>query len=161
MFENWGHLRIRKRIGAGGFGEVYRAWDGTLEREVALKLLRVEATGHGELKAEGRLLAKLRHPNVMTVYGLAEHAGRVGMWGELIRGSTLAELVKQQGKFSAAEATSIGKEVCRALAAAHASGLLHRDVKAQNVMREEGGRIVLMDFGLGVLAGSADRKSVV
>ena len=101
------------------------------------------------------MLAKLRHPNVMTVYGLAEHAGRVGMWGELIRGSTLAELVKQQGKFSAAEATSIGKEVCRALAAAHASGLLHRDVKAQNVMREEGGRIVLMDFGLGVFAGSA------
>jgi serine/threonine protein kinase/Tfp pilus assembly protein PilF len=148
--ETWGHLRILELVGHGGFGEVYRAWDPTLEREVALKLLRRSKGENANLKAEGRLLAKLRHANIVTVYGVAEHDGRIGLWEEFIRGRTLSQLIKEQGPFGAFEALAIGKEVCRALAAVHAAGQIHRDVKAHNVMREDGGRIVLMDFGLGI-----------
>lgn len=148
--ETWGHLRILELVGHGGFGEVYRAWDPTLEREVALKLLRKLRAEDANLKAEGRLLAKLRHANIVTVYGVAEHDGRIGLWEEFIHGRTLSQLIKEQGPFGAFEALAIGKEVCRALAAVHAAGQIHRDVKAHNVMREDGGRIVLMDFGLGI-----------
>src|SRR5579864_2544438 len=80
--ETWGHLRILELVGHGGFGEVYRAWDPTLEREVALKLLRRSKGENANLKAEGRLLAKLRHANIVTVYGVAEHDGRIGLWEE-------------------------------------------------------------------------------
>ena len=92
---------------------------------------------------------RLRHPNVVTVYGVDRHDGRSGVWMDFIEGDTLAALVEQRGSFGAQEALLVGVDVCRALAAAHQSGLLHRDIKAQNVMRESGGRIVLMDFGLG------------
>ncbi len=99
--------------------------------------------------AEGRLLARVAHPNVITVYGAESVEGRVGLWMEFIRGLTLEDVLKQHGAFSAREATFIGLDLCRALAAVHATGLVHRDVKAANVMREQGGRIVLMDFGAG------------
>jgi len=151
---DWGHLKILEVIGEGGFGEVYKAWDPTLERSVALKLLHANAPEGIALQSEGRLLAKLRHPNVVTVYGVAEHDGRAGLWEEFIRGRTLAQVVVENGTFSAHEACSIGREVCRAVAAVHGAGLIHRDIKAQNVMREDGGRIVLMDFGLGVDAAT-------
>jgi len=151
----WAHLKILERIGLGAFGEVFRAWDSRLDREVALKLLRRDHSAAGEagtsIVEEGRLLARVRHPNVITVYGAERVDGRVGLWTELIRGQTLEQLIREKGAFSAQEATSIGIDLCRALSAVHRAGLLHRDVKAQNVMREEGGRIVLMDFGAGRL----------
>ena len=142
--------------GSGTFGEVYRAWDRHLEREVALKLLRPASRSTSDddphssrIAREGRLLARVRHPNVITVYGVEVHDGRVGLWMELIRGTTLEALLQKRGPFSAQEAALIGIDLCRALAAIHAAGLIHRDVKAQNVMREDGGRIVLMDLGTG------------
>jgi serine/threonine-protein kinase len=147
----WGHLRVLERIGHGGFGDVYRAWDPRLDREVALKLLR-----RGELAAspaaaieEGRLLARVRHPNVVIVYGAERRDGCVGLWMELIRGRTLDEIVRRDGVFSASEAALVGAAVCQAVSAVHGAGLVHRDIKAHNVMREDGGRIVLMDFGVG------------
>lgn len=152
----WGHLTLLEQVGTGGFGEVYRAWDPTLQREVALKLLVAGAPASVELESEGRLLARVRHPNVVLVFGLAEHDGRVGLWEEFIRGRTLAQILEDRGQFSAAEAVSIGKALCHALVAVHGAGLIHRDIKAQNVMREEGGRIVLMDFGLGLETPSKD-----
>jgi eukaryotic-like serine/threonine-protein kinase len=136
------------RVGEGAFGEVYRAWDTVLEREVALKLLHA-ADEDLTLLQEARMLARLRHPNVVTVYGADRHDGRSGVWMDFIQGDTLDNLVEQRGSFGAQEALLVGVDVCSALAAAHQSGLLHRDIKAQNVMRESGGRIVLMDFGLG------------
>lgn len=149
----WGHLELRERIGKGSFGEVYRAWDPTLEREVALKVLRPGKGPAGQPKTsilkEGRLLARIRHENVATVHGVAEHEGEVGLWMEFAVGRTLAEIVAKEGPFGSLEAAAIGIELCRALAAVHASGLVHRDVKAENVIREKGGRIVLVDFGLG------------
>jgi serine/threonine protein kinase/tetratricopeptide (TPR) repeat protein len=149
----WGSLHVSERLGSGSFGEVYRAWDSALDREVALKLLRSvrlrapKATD--SIIREGQLLARVRHPNVMAVYGAQHIDGRVGIWGELLRGRTLADIVRNDGPLSAQEASLFGDAICRALTAVHRAGLLHRDIKAQNVMRESGGRIVLMDFGLG------------
>src|SRR4029450_9034755 len=82
-------------------------------------------------------------------YGAESIDGRVGLWMEFIRGRSLEDLLKAHGSYGAREAATIGIDLCHALAAVHGAGLLHRDVKCQNVMREEGGRIVLMDFGAG------------
>jgi TolB-like protein/tRNA A-37 threonylcarbamoyl transferase component Bud32/Flp pilus assembly protein TadD len=150
--ERWAHLVIAERVGGGTFGHVYLARDTTLDRDVALKLLRQRtraAALASQFLAEGRLLARVAHPNVITVYGAESIDGRVGLWMEFIRGLTLEDVLRQHGAFSAREATFIGLDLCRALAAVHATGLVHRDVKAANVMREQGGRIVLMDFGAG------------
>ena len=96
---------------------------------------------------EARHLAKVRHPNVVTVHGAATHEGRVGIWTELIRGKTLEECLRGQGPYGAEEAALIALDLVRAVAALHGAGLVHRDIKAANVMREAGGRIVLTDFG--------------
>ena len=148
----WGDLRLVARLGGGAFGEVYQAWDPKLAREVALKLLRRRPAA-GDLEAvvihEGRLLARVRHPNVVTVFGADRIDGRVGLWMDYIKGRTLEQIVRQQGPFGADEAALVGVDLCRALAAVHTAGLVHGDIKAHNVMREDGGRIVLMDFGSG------------
>jgi serine/threonine protein kinase/Tfp pilus assembly protein PilF len=151
----WGSFSLTARVGFGGFGEVYRAWDPHLQREVALKLLLPGvATGEAEYETmlrEARALASVRHPNVVPVYGIDRHDGRVGFWTDFVRGRTLSVLAGEQGTFGAREAALIGLDVARALSAVHRAGMLHRDIKAENVMREEGGRILLMDFGLTAL----------
>ena len=134
---------------------MFRAFDESLRRDVAVKLLRASGRSAELLAAkvlnEGRLLARVRHRNVVTVHGVDTHDGRVGLWMEFIRGNTLEQLLERQGPFGGREASLLGQDLCRALAAVHAAGLVHRDVKAQNVIREEGGRLVLMDFGTGLL----------
>jgi serine/threonine protein kinase/tetratricopeptide (TPR) repeat protein len=151
--EHWGHLRLLERIGRGTFGEVYRAWDMRLDREVALKLLTAgRAAGDREASSiihEGRLLARVRHPNVVTIYGAEQIGDQIGLWMEFVRGHTLEQILEQRTVLSATEAVGIGLELCRAVSAVHSAGLLHRDIKAHNVMRAEDGRIVLMDFGTG------------
>ncbi len=158
---HWGPLEVRDPLGSGAFGSVYRAWDPRLAREVALKLLHLERL-YDKAPAvieEGRLLARVRHPHVISVYGADQFDGRVGIWMEFIRGLTLEEVIRRQGVLSAREATSIGVDLCAALAAVHQANLVHRDVKTQNVMREGGGRIVLMDFGAGQeLSGTNGRS---
>jgi serine/threonine protein kinase/tetratricopeptide (TPR) repeat protein len=159
--DRWGPLELRELVGRGGYGTVYRAWDPQLTRDVALKLLNVE---HADAQAfersvitEGRLLARVRHPNVIAVYGADSHDGRVGFWMEFLEGQTLKQWVDAHGRMSSREAAIVGIDICRALAAVHGAGLVHRDVKAQNVMREAGGRTVLMDFGTGAESGRAAR----
>jgi serine/threonine protein kinase len=148
----WGSLKLIQRVGQGSFGEVYRAFDTTLEREVALKLLLPRGVDkQTEAKAllrEARALARVRHPNVVPIYGVDTHDGRVGFWSDFVHGKTLSALLAAEGPFSAREAALIGVDVCKAVGAVHAAGLLHRDIKSANVMREAGGRILLMDFGL-------------
>jgi hypothetical protein len=149
----WGRYELREQLGAGGQGTVYRAWDPQLECEVALKVLqpRLAATDRdGErMLREGRVLAKVRHQNVVNVYAAEMHEGQVGLCMEFIRGRTLEEVLRAQGPFSEDEAIAAGLKVGHALSAVHAAGLVHRDIKARNVMREDRGRIVLMDFGTG------------
>jgi eukaryotic-like serine/threonine-protein kinase len=144
---SWGPLEIRGLLRKGGFGRVYRAYDPALECEVALKLFPVGSRRRDHL-AEARKLARIGpHPNILRVYGADEHGGRVGIWTELLTGQTLEERLEDEGPLGAEEAAQVGISVCRALAALHRQGLVHRDVKTQNVMRVKGGKIVLTDFG--------------
>ena len=145
---HWGSLEVESPLGEGSYGEVYRAFDPWLGRAVALKLFRASATPGPGLD-EARRLARLRHRNVLSVYGCGVHDGRAGLWSELIEGRTLSSVVAADGMFSAEETLRIGHDLANALGVVHAAGLVHGDVKAENVMRENGGRIVLMDFGAG------------
>jgi serine/threonine protein kinase len=164
----WGGLRILGEIGRGRFGTVYRAWDPALEREVALKLLRTPEVPPASSEAgspdealvvhEGRLMARVRHPNVVTIYGAQRIAGRTGIWMELVEGQTLEAELEARGPFAPLEVAAVGIELCRALAAVHAAGLVHRDVKAQNVLRDVTGRIALGDFGTGREADDLERE---
>lgn len=148
----WGDLRVVEELGRGAYGCVYRAFDDALAREVALKIIPIEssdpAVAAGVLR-EGRMLARLRHRNVVTVYRAQQIGNEIGVCMELVRGRSLASMLRESGPLAADEAALIGISLCQALSAVHAAGLLHRDVKAHNVMRESGGRIVLMDFGAG------------
>ncbi len=150
---HWGHLRALERIGRGAFGEVYRAWDTRLDREVALKLTAAPVAATDEppppIIHEGKLLARVRHPNVVTIYGAEQIGDRIGLWMEFVRGRTLKQIVDAGRLFRAAEAGRIGIDLCHAVTAVHAAGVLHRDIKAQNVMLADDGRPVLMDFGTG------------
>ena len=160
----WGHLELRRKIGEGAFGEVFRAHDSWLDHPVALKLLKPEIAQtdySARILYEARRLARVRHPNVVSVHGADMHDGRIGFWMDLIEGETLADLVAG-GRLSAGEASHIGGEVCLALAAVHRANLVHRDVKAQNVMRaSDGGRIILMDFGAGEFIGKRSNSGRV
>lgn len=159
----WGHLERLRKIGQGFFGDVYRAWDALLEREVALKLYREakqrlsDWTGLG--LQEARSLARIRHPNVVTVYGVDYRDGRLGVWMEYIHGRTLRALLRERGPLTAREAALIGFDLCSAVATVHELGMLHRDIQSSNVMREECGRIVLMDFGLSLDLRTSRRHS--
>ena len=147
----WGHLDVLEKTATGGSSEVYRAWDAGLGMHVALKLLKTDAAAPRAraFLDEARRLARVRHRNVLSVYGAATHDGRPGLWSEWIDGHSLTHQVRTHGLFSADEAVVLGIALCRALAAVHAAGLLHGDVKPDNVLRERGGRIVLADLGAG------------
>lgn len=148
----WGPFTISGEIGRGSFGTVYRAVDPNLQLEVALKVIRHfpgAAIDASRALSEARLLAQISHPNVVRVYRAERIGNEVGLAMELVKGHSLGALVKGQGPCSASEAMLIGVDVCKALAAVHAAKVLHGDIKAHNVMRAEGGRTVLMDFGAG------------
>lgn len=149
----WGRLRLIERVGGGTFGDVHRAWDPRLHREVALKLIPTPQ-GSGDRRSasiirEGRLLARVRHPGVVTIYDAEQIGMQVGLCMEFVEGLTLEQRLEHNGVFTAAEAVEIGLQLCDALSAAHNAGVLHRDVKAANVVVKGDDRIVLMDFGAG------------
>jgi serine/threonine-protein kinase len=147
----WGGLRIVKTVGRGRFGQVYRAWDPALARDVALKLVpdRGDTSGASRVVEEGRLMARVRHRNVVTIFGAQRIDGINGLWMEFVDGRTLAAELDERGPFSAEELLAVGAELCGAVEAVHAAGLVHRDIKASNVLREPGGRTMLGDFGIG------------
>lgn len=147
----WGSLLVLEKLGEGSYGEVFRARDPLLDRDVALKLRRhgTDSLRNRAYIDEARRLARVRHPNVVVVHGIDVHDRRIGLWTELIDGETLEDGLDREGPVSPSEALAVGLDLCRALAAVHAAELVHGDVKASNVMREVGGRIVLMDFGAG------------
>jgi serine/threonine protein kinase len=151
--ESWGPLKIIEHVGRGTFGDVYRAWDSRLDREVALKILRhqeaVDQAGASTVIEEGRLLARVRHPNVVTVYGAERISGEVGVWMEFVHGKTVEQQLREEGPFDVDRVIKIGVELSGALSTVHRAGLIHRDVKAQNVLCDRDGRLVLTDFGAG------------
>lgn len=153
MARQWGPLTILERIGRGEFGDVYRAHHHGLNLDVALKL--APATTDAEaarLLDEARRLARVRHTNVVRIHGVEHRDGQVGFWMDLVEGTTLDELTQAHG-FSAEDAAQAGIALSRALAAVHQIGVLHGDIKAQNVVRSSSsdspGRLVLIDFGAG------------
>jgi tRNA A-37 threonylcarbamoyl transferase component Bud32 len=152
VLETWGRYELREMIGEGSFGAVYRAWDPQLESELAIKILHQKTTDarlKANLLAEGRALARIRHPNVVRVLGIESNGDRVGLCMDFVRGQTLDEVIRSQGRMSGVEAVLVGQDVCGALTAVHRAHFVHRDIKAKNVIREHGGRFVLMDFGAG------------
>ena len=106
--DRWGPFEGLQRVGRGSFGEVYRAFDPTLQRHVALKLLLPSRLNRDEevsaLLREARAIARVRHPNVVPIYGVDQHDGRVGFWSDFVKGQTLAELVTSQGATGPREA---------------------------------------------------------
>jgi eukaryotic-like serine/threonine-protein kinase len=157
----WGPLTIREKIGAGGAGDVFRAYDPQLEREVALKLWR-ETSIRKTTGTEARRLAKVRHPGILTVYGSGRYDGYAGMWTDMVDGRNLEEILAEHGPFDFGEACRIGIALCDALSAMHRGRLVHRDVKTTNVMREPDGRVILMDFGsVKELLGDAPEQSAL
>jgi hypothetical protein len=148
----WGRYYLQEKVGEGSFGSVYRAWDPELERELAIKILHGHLTDErvrDRLLREGRALARVRQTNVVSVLAVESNESRVGLCMEFVHGQTLEDVLRTHGTLSARETVLVGEDVCRALAAVHNAGFVHRDVKARNVMREQAGRIVLMDFGTG------------
>ena len=119
----WGPLESRGVLGHGGFGVVYRAWDPHLASEVALKVLERDSSVGASVIEEARLLARVRHHNIVSIYGADRRNGQVGLWMELVRGRTLKQVPQERGAFGAREAALIGpRPHVRALAAVHAAG---------------------------------------
>jgi serine/threonine protein kinase len=149
--KSWGPFPIIGEIARGAFGTVYIAADPALGLTVALKVIRPRnpdvAIDPAKALGEARLLAKITHPNIVRVYRAERIGDDVGLVMELVKGRTIDDLVQNESLFNASEAALIGLDLCRALAAVHALGALHGDIKAHNVMRGDGGRTVLMDFG--------------
>jgi Tol biopolymer transport system component len=153
-----GNYEVLAQVGAGGMGEVFRARDTTLGREVALKLLPRELSRDrerlGRLDREARLLASLNHPAIATLHGVEEAEGQRFLVMELVPGQTLAERL-QPGPLPMAEALVVGRQMCEALEAAHEQGIVHRDLKPANVKVTPAGRVKLLDFGLAKALGSS------
>jgi len=140
----WGPLDGFEAIGRGASGTVFRAVDRKLERTVALKLFDSTAA---DVLEEARRLARVRHPNLLTVYDTDVHDGRAGLWTEWIVGMDLEEELRRRGCWSPDEALAAADVICGALAVLHEAGLAHGDLTARNVLRERGGRLVVADLG--------------
>jgi serine/threonine protein kinase len=154
-------LDVLEKLGEGSYGEVYRAYDPMLRQEVALKLHKPSGGTLNRLfLEEARYLARLRHPHILSIYGAAVENGRAGLWTELVGGSTIKDLLHMQDELSVEEVREIGRDLCQALSYIHRQGLVHGDVKAENVMRDDNGRIVLMDFGSVRTSNVGDRSIV-
>ena len=147
---------IERRIGSGGFGVVYEAWDGRLERPVAVKAIESRGVDLGRrVLREAQAAARLNHPGIVTLYEMGEENGNALLVTELVDGSTLARLTRD-GDLSDREIGEIGADLCEALDHAHSRGVIHRDIKPQNVQVIEGEpRAKLMDFGIARLADGA------
>ncbi len=144
--------RILRILGEGGMGAVYQARDQELDRIIALKVIRPELAGNPAIlqrfKQELILARNVTHRNVVRIFDLGEADGIKFITMEYVDGEDLRALLKREGKLSPKDAVHIIEQVCRALDAAHAEGVIHRDLKPQNIMRDLQGRIVVMDFGL-------------
>jgi serine/threonine protein kinase len=147
-----GRYRLEARIGAGGMATVYRALDQTLQRRVAVKLMNREVASDSDqlerFRREARAVAQLSHPHIVGVIDAGEDEGRPYIVFEYVEGETLKERIRRQGQLPITEAVAYAIEIARALGAAHATHIVHRDVKPQNVLIDEEGSAKVTDFGI-------------
>src|ERR1039458_7301947 len=149
------HYKILEKLGEGGMGVVYKAHDTTLNRTIALKFLpdkvNKDETAKARFLQEAKAAARLNHPNICTIFGVEEYEGKLFISMEYIEGGTLSEKIP----FSKVDdAITIAAQIGEALQEAHAKGIVHRDIKADNIMLTSKGQVKVMDFGLAKLKGA-------
>src|SRR5438132_6027797 len=159
-----GPYEILAPLGAGGMGEVYRARDTKLGRDVALKVLpeafAKDCEHMARFQREAQMLASLNHPNIASIYGLEESGGVRALVMELVEGPTLAERVRE-GAIPIEEALPIAKQIAEALEYAHERGIIHRDLKPANIKLTADGKVKVLDFGLAkALQGDASPRNI-
>ncbi len=146
------HFELQERIGGGGMGDVFLAKDTELGRKVAIKLLKSRHAGDAETRKrffrEARTASSLNHPNIATVYEIGEIGDVPYLVMEYLKGRTISQKLREEGRFPISEVTRLGAQAAQALAEAHASGVVHRDVKSSNLMIDKHGNIKMLDFGL-------------
>ena len=158
------HYRIIEKLGEGGMGEVYLAQDTKLERQVALKFLPRHLTGDKEARErferEAKSAAALNHLNIITIHDIGEHEGQVFIAMEHVEGRTVKELIAVDllvgdlnGRLPIPQVLDIAIQIASGLAAAHEKGIVHRDIKPQNILVDKDGRVKILDFGLAKLKG--------
>src|SRR5436305_7562261 len=157
--QTFGHYKISKRIGSGGMGEVYLATDVTAGRKAALKLLPMRFTGDAErlkrFQQEAHAVVALNHPNIPTVYEIGEDHSTHYIASEMIEGETLRQRL-MRGRIELSEAVDVAIQVASALAAAHAAGIVHRDINPGNIMPRPDRHVKVLDFGIAKLAEQED-----
>ncbi|HET6836589.1 MAG TPA: protein kinase [Gemmatimonadales bacterium] len=154
-----GRYEIQEELGAGGMGVVYKAFDREVGETLALKAIRPEfrqldPTLLERFKQELRLARRITHRNVVRTFDLGEADGIYYITMELVRGATVASLIRDAGRLAVPAALTIGKQVCRALEVAHEAGIVHRDIKPQNLLVDPTGFLKVTDFGIARLAGT-------
>jgi eukaryotic-like serine/threonine-protein kinase len=158
-----GAYKVLAMLGAGGMGEVYRAHDSRLNRDVAIKVLpeifALDSDRLSRFKREAQVLASLNHPNIAAIYGFEESDSIPALVLELVDGTTLADRIAQ-GPIPVKEALPIARQVAEALEATHEHGIIHRDLTPPNIKLRPDGTIKVLDFGLArIAAGNAARAT--
>jgi serine/threonine protein kinase len=160
----FGPYEILSALGAGGMGEVYRARDTRLDRDVAVKVLPASLAGDPDrlrrFEQEARAAAALNHPNILAVHDVGTHDGQPYIVSELLSGTTLREALAH-GALPASKAVDIARQVASGLAAAHAKGVTHRDIKPENLFLMPDGRVKILDLGLAKLREEAGGGSIL
>jgi serine/threonine protein kinase len=159
-----GKYEIRKKLGEGGMGAVYLAFDPMIEREVAIKVLPPRVASQPKaldrFLTEARATGKLNHPNVIAIYDIAQEEGVYYIVMELVRGGSAAELIDSGDRIDWQRACQIAADASEGLAAAHAAGLVHRDIKPENLMLTDDGVVKVVDFGLAKVVDVTDRAQL-
>src|SRR5580704_10466854 len=146
-----GPYEILAPLGAGGMGEVYRARDTRLDRDVALKILSDSAAGNADRRArferEARAVAALNHPNIVAIYDVGSEDGAFFIVSELVEGESLRARIRR-GHLAVRELLKFAGQIADGMAGAHSAGIVHRDLKPENIMLTHDGRVKILDFGL-------------
>src|SRR5262245_19569082 len=148
---NISHYRIISKLGAGGMGEVYRARDGRLDRDVAIKLLPASFSNDEDrlrrFEQEARATSALNHPNILTIYDIGAHEDSPYIVAELLEGEELRDVLNE-ASISQRIAIDYARQIVAGLAVAHEKGIVHRDLKPENLFVTKDGRVKILDFGL-------------